>query len=1175
MEEVSDFEGFTIEDCLFSMRFKRNSEEMLKRNCVSHHSSITEMRRGRPNNHTIKRETCTDIRKFWQIKEQYTFDTPHTVCDHGSWFEKITADLCNDIHQKLELNYKCYKKVVNLESCANITMFLNDCSEITTQRLWEHLVQQIKGRFTKSWLELTLIISPLFFFDDIHKVWKRKGISNCEGKKEIYPFIHWLGVLDQRKAWADLGSPEQNAELRMETIKAILLKQSLLTVEDIAKIISSTFRVPQCQQLTEMVLLTLTSCKIFYKSQDQEDGVANSVHLQQVAPRLNETKRISKPSQHYRRAARTAALYEELMLDGNTSEPPIDLEMKNFWLKSKCASTQNSFCEEPVERERESCLMCEKHEETESNFFHNQAYLLTKGGMLKEELRQDSDIVQCSMSKSHKLNNHRQFMNKRYKHTLKVSSQDQAPKEDLTRKNICHKTTHNSEKDLFNDCHQYLQGEQGKNSCTNDNEHFTSDQMKVKNSQKCQPEEITDMEDSLSLYCSESEHDSMFLTDTSDDDFEREQSLLLMEDSNSEISQKNPLISFIPLVKRSRQCKDNEEYRCPLFARTSYYISTPSQTLKDALPNQLHLGSRHDTSPLMVVKKDGGLLTHLKKSDIHTQSKDTGAEFGNILNKEASKVYNTKIAISNRTNMFQQNSDTVKSTSSSIHSESMLPVSSKGSFISERFNKAKKGDDLPRYHPHELNVVPKRELLEVSEEHLLSQSQKNIETLRQNPLPQDSPKIQNLTKNLRMFRMSRNIQSSASMESSHLVNKSQNKGIREPSDSHQTLYMSKENAGDKQCISLPSQRDEIIKDASTKILSGQQYGPNEIDLKIESEELKQQNTHATVSPTEEHSYAMNISKKPVMKNNLNRQNAVKESLKQNELSRIFVIKDSEALGVAQQCEKQTVKNSPEACNVSQEHFTTRSSDQLFAGTSAVKQQTNEGSTTPLKRQRWKSFKLRDDYEEIAYQMKVKMVKKPKTQPFVEETMQKVKKPKSQPFDEETMQKVKKPNMEPFDEETLQKLKKPLLMGWIRELVQRKICSSSNKDVYYHTPEGKKLRSSVEVDRYLAMMGIMDLSRENFTFFRAELGFGKPLEVTRDAAVRDAKLKLKCLQHTSDNQGHTSSRIPKRRFPNDNTINSKSKVGKTSPIWTYFLMTDSGSPALMTWTTLWRQIQLKL
>ncbi|MPC60437.1 hypothetical protein E2C01_054483 [Portunus trituberculatus] len=115
-----------------------------------------------------------------------------------------------------------------------------------------------------------------------------------------------------------------------------------------------------------------------------------------------------------------------------------------------------------------------------------------------------------------------------------------------------------------------------------------------------------------------------------------------------------------------------------------------------------------------------------------------------------------------------------------------------------------------------------------------------------------------------------------------------------------------------------------------------------------------------------------------------------------------------------------------------------------------------------------------------------MVKKPKTQPFVEETMQKVKKPKSQPFDEETMQKVKKPNMEPFDEETLQKLKKPLLM--------------------------------------VAMMGIMDLSRENFTFFRAELGFGKPLEVTRDAAVRDAKLKLKCLQHTSDNQGHTSSRV---------------------------------------------------
>lgn len=84
-----------------------------------------------------------------------------------------------------------------------------------------------------------------------------------------YPFIHWLGVLDQRKVWAGLGSPNQSAELRMETIKAILLKYGLLTVEDIAKIICSSFLIPHCAQLAELVYLTLTSCKIFHRSQDQ------------------------------------------------------------------------------------------------------------------------------------------------------------------------------------------------------------------------------------------------------------------------------------------------------------------------------------------------------------------------------------------------------------------------------------------------------------------------------------------------------------------------------------------------------------------------------------------------------------------------------------------------------------------------------------------------------------------------------------------------------------------------------------------------------------------------------------------------------------------------------------------------------------------------------------------
>ncbi|KAK8388039.1 hypothetical protein O3P69_020131 [Scylla paramamosain] len=1177
MEEVPDFEGFTLNDYLLSMRCKRSHEETLKRNSICHHSSTTEMRKGRPCNHTINREIRTDTLRFWQVKEQYTFDIPHTACDNGSWFEKVMTDLSNDRHQKLELTYCHYKKVVNLESSVNITMFMSDCNEITTQFLWEQLVQRITGRISKRWLEVTLILSPLFSFDDVRKVWKRKGISLCGERNQTYPFIHWLGVLDQRKAWAGLCSPEQNAEFRMETIKAILLKHNLLTVEDIAKIICTTFMVPQCPQLTELVHLSLTACKIFHKSQDQEDGVTNSVHLQHVAPRLSETKRISKPSQHYRRAVRTAALYEGLMFDGNTSEPSIDLEIKNVRLKIECKSTQNSPYEEPVKRETQSQLMSEKYEETEFKASHDQSYLLTKAGML------DSDSVQCSLSKPLKLNSHRQLMNEQYEHILRESCHDQTQlviSEDLPSKKDSHNKTglSKNEKQLSDDYNQHLQVGQEENSCTNNNKHFTSDKMKVKSSQKCQPLETKDMEDSLSLYCLENEDDCSFSGDSSDDDSENEQSLILMEDSDSEISQKNPLISFTSLMKSSKRWQDNEEYMCPLFARTSYYISTPHQTLKDTLPNQLQLSSR-DTSLLVVVKSDGGLLTHLKKSEIHSQSKDTSAELGNISNKEASKVCSTKSSISNgclqtsesvrnseanspvssekkgpssevhenlrsnqevyqdftviepipsctppvtstrrkacfrayqesnitshdhainKTNMPQQNSDTGKSTFSNLQSEGMLPVSSKESHISKRFNK---GDGISRHLPHELNGEQKEEPLESSKEHVLSQSQKDNKTLRQNSLLQDSPKTGELTKELRMFRNNRSILSSATMESPPL-------GIRSPSDSHQPQCMIEKNAEDKECISLPDQKDEIIKDASTNNSSGLQCGPGELDQKkymtMENEELKQQNTHVTVNPTKEHSYARNTVEKPVMKNNLNRQNVVKESVKQSESSRICVAQNSEDLGMAHQHEKQTIKNSPEACNVTQDHLTTKSSDHLLASTSPAKQKTDGGNTNTLKRQRWKSFKLRDNYEENVYQIKVKKIYKPRTHSF--------------------------------DEATLKRLKKPLMKGWIRELVQRIVSASSNKDVYYHTPEGKKLRSSVEVDKYLETMGITGLTRENFTFYRAELGFGEPFEIVRNAARL-----MRRIRHSPDKQGQGSSWVRRKRLVKGNTNTIKSEI----------------------------------
>lgn len=84
-----------------------------------------------------------------------------------------------------------------------------------------------------------------------------------------YPLIHWLGILEQRKAWANLGKPNRVLELRKECVKSILLRHGVLTIEDIVKIICNSFVIPHCAEVEELVYLTLTSGSLFCKSQVQ------------------------------------------------------------------------------------------------------------------------------------------------------------------------------------------------------------------------------------------------------------------------------------------------------------------------------------------------------------------------------------------------------------------------------------------------------------------------------------------------------------------------------------------------------------------------------------------------------------------------------------------------------------------------------------------------------------------------------------------------------------------------------------------------------------------------------------------------------------------------------------------------------------------------------------------
>ncbi|XP_047489569.1 bromodomain adjacent to zinc finger domain protein 2A-like isoform X3 [Penaeus chinensis] len=79
---------------------------------------------------------------------------------------------------------------------------------------------------------------------------------------------------------------------------------------------------------------------------------------------------------------------------------------------------------------------------------------------------------------------------------------------------------------------------------------------------------------------------------------------------------------------------------------------------------------------------------------------------------------------------------------------------------------------------------------------------------------------------------------------------------------------------------------------------------------------------------------------------------------------------------------------------------------------------------------------------------------------------------------------------------------PLKLGWIREIVTRHISSHAKQDVYYHPPYGKKLRSLVEIGKYLKQENMTALlTVDNFTFFAEPLGYGEPFEIVRGALMR--------------------------------------------------------------------------
>jgi len=93
-----------------------------------------------------------------------------------------------------------------------------------------------------------------------------------------------------------------------------------------------------------------------------------------------------------------------------------------------------------------------------------------------------------------------------------------------------------------------------------------------------------------------------------------------------------------------------------------------------------------------------------------------------------------------------------------------------------------------------------------------------------------------------------------------------------------------------------------------------------------------------------------------------------------------------------------------------------------------------------------------------------------------------------------------------------------ISGWKRELVYRTSCDSTlanrtnrNGDVYYYSPNNRKLRSLREIQEQLDLSLIDNnpLTIESFTFLKQPIGINdKTKELIRDANTKLSKVNIK-------------------------------------------------------------------
>ncbi|VVC38843.1 Methyl-CpG DNA binding,DNA-binding domain [Cinara cedri] len=104
-----------------------------------------------------------------------------------------------------------------------------------------------------------------------------------------------------------------------------------------------------------------------------------------------------------------------------------------------------------------------------------------------------------------------------------------------------------------------------------------------------------------------------------------------------------------------------------------------------------------------------------------------------------------------------------------------------------------------------------------------------------------------------------------------------------------------------------------------------------------------------------------------------------------------------------------------------------------------------------------------------------------------------------------------------------KLLMPFRYGWKREVVNRN--ENTGVDVYYHTPDYKKLRSTREVLNYLNLKQRTRLKINNFTFKRKPLGLPKSKEICRTARTSKKVEKKQDRAPIDKNKNRRPPRLP--------------------------------------------------